>query len=493
MKKFGLLLLFCFVTFLLFGQKNNNLNNQNQLDSLMQLIRASYDVPGFTVGIIKNGDIYYSNALGVQGKKDQAPLTEKSLFHMASVSKPFVATAVMQLVEQGKVDLDKPITDYLPYFKMKDKRYKKITVKQVLNHTSGIPDVDDYEWDKPQYDDGAAERFVRGFASLKLDFKPGKEHSYSNAAYDMMGDLIAKVSGMTFEEYMTQKILKPIGMKNSTFLKPDVPEQIATKPHGIGKDLQMEELDIYPYNRRHAPSSTLHSNVEDMLLWAQVYLNKGEVNGKKIFSSSSYTNLTTVTENAYNTTDICLGWFTQKSSVTGESIFYHSGGDDGYRTFFCFIPARKAAVFVMGNNNSFRSFGTAAHLIRTEIFETPGIWKRPMHLVLKDKILTEGIAACRSFYEDAKQNHEDEYTFNGGDLDDLGYWLLDGGHHQEALDIFLFNVDLEPEYPGWPDSVADAYVAMGNKEKAIEWYKKALAINPKQDFSIKKLKELQEE
>ena len=87
---------------------------------------------------------------------------------MASLTKPFVATAIMQLVEKGKVDLEKPIIKYLPYFKLKTSLYDTITIRQMLNHTSGTPDVEDYEWDKPVYDDDALEKHVRSLANKEL-------------------------------------------------------------------------------------------------------------------------------------------------------------------------------------------------------------------------------------------------------------------------------------------------------------------------------------
>ena len=107
-------------------------------------------------------------------------------------------------------------------------------------------------------------------------------------------------------------------------------------------------------------------------------------------------------------------------------------------------------------------------------------------------ILTKGIESCKAYYHKAKADMPDQYEWDAGDLDDLGYWLLDRGKQQEALDVFMFMVELEPEHAGWHDSDADAYVAMEDTAKAIEWYEKALELNPEQGFTIDKLKELRE-
>ncbi|MEM1323103.1 MAG: serine hydrolase [Bacteroidota bacterium] len=458
------------------------------IDSMARVIQATYEVPGLAMVILRNEHIYYSGALGLQSIDTQSPLTPSSLFHMASVSKPFVATAILQLVEAGKLKLDDKLVDHLPYFKMKDDRFRKITIKQMLNHSSGIPDVEDYEWDKPQYDDGAAERYSKSFTQDSLDFSPGEEFSYSNAAFDILADVIAKVSGMTFETYMTKHIFQPTGMQHSTFFKPDVPKEIATQPHGVDDNVQMTVLDVYPYNRKHAPSSTLHSNMEGMTQWARLYFNKGTIHGNRVFSEATYDLLTSPTMSVNEKREICLGWFTVE--LDNKRFYYHSGGDDGYRTFFGFIPDEKAAIILMANSEQF-STGDVATYLASQLFGNQKItWKKPIHFPLKKLILSQGIDSCKAFYYHVQKHQEDQYSLNGGHLDDLGYWLLDRGKHQQALDIFLFNVELNPEDAGWHDSVGDAYAAMKNTPKAIEWYEKALAINPEQDFTIKKLKKL---
>ena len=129
-----------------YTQEINHSENVDNLDSICQVIKETYDIPGLAVGLILDNKVYYSNALGLQDLESKTALTASSLFHMASVSKPFVATAIMQLVESGQINLEDKLKGHLPYFAMKDKRFHNITIKQILNHSSGIPDVDDYEW-----------------------------------------------------------------------------------------------------------------------------------------------------------------------------------------------------------------------------------------------------------------------------------------------------------------------------------------------------------
>ncbi|MEL6536356.1 MAG: serine hydrolase [Bacteroidota bacterium] len=472
----------------LFPKKDEPYAN-SEIEELVATFRQSFDAPGLAVGIIKDGEILYTGANGVQDLDSQSPLTTRSLFHMASVSKPFVATAVVQLVERGKIKLDDKLTEYLPYFTMADPRYEDITIRHMLSHSSGIPDEEDYEWDKPQYDEMAVERYARSFANESLDFAPGTEYGYSNPAFDILCAVIAQASGMTFEDYMQQHIFDPIGMVNSTFYQPEVSRVLATQPHVLGKDLQREVSAVYPYNRRHAGSSTLHSNVEDMLLWAQVYLNKGEINGRRIFSESSYELLTTAQNRDQDERrDIGLSWFLD--DMVWKPIVYHQGGDLGYSTFFGYLPKEKAAIVLMANIDDFWSDYAASWMLLNVGFDRAIPWERPVQYVLKNYILKEGIEKTREVYFSLKEQTPEGYDFDGSQLDGLGFWLLDRGYAQEALDIFLFNIELEPKDAGWVDSVGDAYVALGDKEEAIAWYQKVLGMDPDQEFTRVKLEKL---
>jgi CubicO group peptidase (beta-lactamase class C family) len=143
---------------------------QNQLEPKINDEIQKGHLPGMAIGVVKNGKLIYAKGFGFAKLGTDTPVTSRSLFHMASVTKTFVATAIMQLVEQGKIDLDAPVTRYLPYFKLDDERYRDIKIRQMLSHTSGIPDTTNYHWDKPEYDDGALERFVRSTANHDAHF-----------------------------------------------------------------------------------------------------------------------------------------------------------------------------------------------------------------------------------------------------------------------------------------------------------------------------------
>ena len=211
MKKLHSMIILLLIVKYSYGQNVINITSQdeNLIDSVGHLYLDTNRVPGMGIGVLKNGKILYSKGLGVMDLNTQEPVTDKTVFHMASVSKPFVSTAILQLVEQGKVQLDDLVTKHLPYFKMNDDRYKNITVEQLLLHTAGIPDVGpsvNYEWDSPQFDEAALERHIKSFAALELDFKPGrKKPAYTNNGYEVLGDVIAP-PGLNFDCLATQII-----------------------------------------------------------------------------------------------------------------------------------------------------------------------------------------------------------------------------------------------------------------------------------------------
>src|SRR6266513_4165026 len=302
-------------------------------------------LPGFAIGVVRNGKLIYAKGFGVAKLGGSMPITSKSLFHMASVTKTFVATSVMQLVEKGQIDLDAPVIRYLPYFRLDDERYRNVTIHQLLSHTSGIPDTVTYNWDKPEYDAGALERFVRSIADQKLVFAPGEKFAYSNTAYEMLGDVIAKVSGESFEDYVQHNILTPLGMKDSTLLVREANPQLLTSPHVVENN-KVVVSKVFPYNRAHSPSSTLYSSIEDMSRWAIANLNHGELDGQRILKRETVDAMWRPVVDALSMKE-GISWFT--TDKQGHRFVLHSGGDLGFESLVMLAPDDAVAVVAMSN------------------------------------------------------------------------------------------------------------------------------------------------
>ena len=321
---------------------------RSELQPLIEDFIRQQQVPGLAIGVIQGGQLVYAHGFGVKNlAHDHDPVTPRSLFHMASITKTFVATSIMQLVEGGKINLDAPVVQYLPYFRLADDRYPTITVRQMVTHTSGMPDVEDYEWDKPQYDDGALERYVRSVSNQKLIFAPGTDFRYSNMAFEVLGDLISKVSGESFDDYVQQQILTPLKMKDSTLLIKKTSPGLMTWGHERDLSGHVFPSKVYPYNRMHSPSSNLHSNVEDMARWALANLNHGELDGRRILKEQTYDIMWKPAHKLSDGRAVGISWFL--GEYRGQATVSHGGGDTGYATFLMLLPEKKMAVVLMAN------------------------------------------------------------------------------------------------------------------------------------------------
>jgi len=322
---------------------------QQKLQPVLEKLIHEQQVAGFAIAVFEDNRRVYAAAFGVRNvtRSDDA-ITTHSLFHMASITKTFVATAIMQLFENGKIDLDAPVVKYLPYFQMADERYKIITIRQMVTHTSGMPDVDDYEWNKPQYDDGSLERYVRSLGNLKLEFAPGQRFQYSNMAFEVLGDVIAKVSGESFEDYVQHHILVPLGMKDSTLLVKEVDPKLLAWGHDLDETGNPFPSKVYPYNRIHSPSSDLHSNVLDMARWAIANMNRGELDGARILKSSTY-EVMWKSAGKFNgkASPAGISWFLD--NYKGNRLIGHDGGDTGFLTELVMLPDKKIAVVWLAN------------------------------------------------------------------------------------------------------------------------------------------------
>ncbi len=470
-------------------QTRNAQSLSKTIDSIVLNQKSKADIPGLAVGVITNHQIVYKKAYGVQSLSSHKALSSRSDFHMASVSKPFAATAILQLVESGKLNLNSTVSFYLPYFKMKDERYKQITLYHILTHSSGIPDVSNYEWENPQNDDNAAERYVKSFAQMDLDFTPGSKFNYSNAAFDILADVIAKSAGMSFEEYMHKKIFTPAGMVNSSFSPKDISSSYKTSPHIIDPYLLQSVSKVYPYNRIHAPSSTLHSNIDDMLKWATLYLDKGAVNGQEIIKRATWENMLESKLEVNEQYKVCFSWFEMK--VGAKKIYFHSGGDLGYRTFVGFEPESGIAVVLMGNNDRFDAVDPALAIFKSIILNTPlALEQTPIYLELRKYILKEGISKVKEVYFLEKKQHPGKYDFGAKSVVTLADWLYDRGYKQQAIDVLIFCTEIEPGVSLWYEYTGDVYSAQGNKQKASEWFHKALTIDPSKKGIEQKIHEL---
>ena len=233
---------------------------------------ADGSTPALIVLAARRGIVFLHEAWGQLGPEPNSqPVLRDSLFGVASVSKPVTAAAVMMLVETGKIGINQPVQKYLPEFK--GEGCEKILVRHLLTHTSGLP----HRSEAPLLEVG--QTGVRP--------EPGREMAYSNVAYDLLGEIVQRVSGQSFNDFMRQSIFEPLGMKDATFIHPGKVRERCIRPRaGTTYDWPDE------VNGKTIPSSTLWATAMDMAIFAQTFLNGGIYGDFRLLSPATVAAMT---------------------------------------------------------------------------------------------------------------------------------------------------------------------------------------------------------
>lgn len=305
-----------------------------------------YDLPGLAV-LVSTEQTTFTKAIGYRDSLSKDPLKPEHIFHMASVTKLFVGTSILQLWEKGLVELDMPLVEILPWFCMADPRHRTITLRQLLSHTAGLPDVVDYHWESPEVDEQALERYVRSSevteAHLLWDPREGR-FSYSNLGYEILGVAVAEVTGLSFEDWVKQSIFSPLGMKESTLLTFERSMDQVCVPHIKNEQRETIHAPHFPYNRAHGPSSTLTSNLSDLLKFAKAQLHQTLLLRETV--ELAWTPMARVPNNGEQ---IGLSWFTREQR--GYRFHGHEGTDDGFRASFWLCPDLDLSIIVCSNQS----------------------------------------------------------------------------------------------------------------------------------------------
>lgn len=465
----------------------------NQLNAVLEEIVARWGIPGLGVGIVQEGEIVYAKGFGVQSLTTGVPVTPESIFCVASITKCFVATAVMQLAERGQIDLDTPLVHYLPYFQLDDARYLQITPRLILSHTSGMPDLDEDEYDEllyhPEYDDGAAERYVRGLGHRKMIAAPGERFAYSNIAYNVLGDLIAKVSGQSFEAYMKAQILLPAGMPASTLLLSEVAQDRLAVPH-----LRVPEMMVnptYPYHRADAPASFLHSTVIDMCHWAITSLDQGRDPAARLLSPSGYEKMwTPVAEWGYPPLyeHIGLGW--TLGHFEGLKTVSHGGMGFGWTDFITLLPEKRRGAIVLCNEESWARTRSVYAALNTMLDQEPRAnpvsWMVPVSRALQER----GVAAAYTRATEIRDGNGEEYYCDADDLPGLAIQMTSAGKPDRAVEVLGLNLH---EYPEHIDSYlqrARIYMRLGEGALAEQDLLSVLLLEPNHPAAMELLEKV---
>jgi CubicO group peptidase (beta-lactamase class C family) len=401
---------------------------------------------------------------------------------LGSITKQFTAMLIMQLVEQGKLKLDVPISTYLPEYPKKNGDI--ITIHHLLTHSSGIPNMTSFPGfiKDVSVNSYTPIQLVNLFADSTLQFKPGERFEYSNSGYIVLGYIIEKITGKSYEQVLQENIFTPLKMNNTGYDHHET--LLKNRASGYEKNgrryVNAKFLDMsVPY-----AAGSMYSTVEDLYLWDQALysnqlLRKENMDllfNKHIPSGGSH----------YG-----YGWgvggITFANNGGHIETVGHGGGIHGFNTQITRIPSDKSMIVLL-NNTGGAPLGQMTNAIAAILYDKPyDLPKKSVAYSLADKIDKEGIAASLEYFKGIKDSNG--HYLDENEMNMMGYEFLQAGKAKEAAAIFKLNTQAFPKSSNTYDSYGEALMVLGNKTEAIENYKQSVKLNPGNENGIKILKD----
>lgn len=304
--------------------------------------------PGLSLGIVYDQELIWARGFGYADLAQRTPATPTTLYRIASITKLFTSTAIVQLRDAGKLQLDDPITRHLPWFTIQNRfpDAPPITIRHLLTHTSGLP----REAAFPYWIDNnfPAMAQIREYLPQQITALPTEtKWKYSNLGLALLGEIVAMVSGQPWESYLEEHILQPLGMENTLAAVDPHHPRLAT---GYGRRMPDQTRAIGPYTDTNgiAPAANLASTVEDLARFAMLQLRDGPAGGNQILCGSSLREMQRVHWLSKDwQTGRGLGFHVMR--LEGKTVVGHGGALQGYRTDLQLCPEDKLAVITMTN------------------------------------------------------------------------------------------------------------------------------------------------
>lgn len=419
-----LLIILSFCTITVFSQTE-------RIDSVMKALLQREQFKGSILVAVGEKTIY-RNALGQSGSKQH--FTPETVFNIASLAKAFTAMTIMILAEQNKLSYNDPVYKYLPEL---GNFSQNITIRHLLTHTSGIPDVGDLGIDNDALTNAIA---IGSLQKQQQNFRqPGQKYQYSNTGFLLLASIAEKVSEKKYPDFLKEKILQPFGLTNTSISGPS---------YGMGG---------------------MHSTIDDLLKWERSFYTE------KLVKFSTLDSAFTPYAVKEGSSTYGFGW--NIASKDGNRMIWHTGNSGNNRAFIGRFIKDKIAVIILTEGDSKRI--EIAEAIVNIIYGLP--YKLPkMSIVNKlyAAINKEGITKGIEMYHTLKSTEPENYEFGEGELNSLGYKLMGEKKKAEAIKIFELNTTVYPTSSNAFDSLAEAWLISGNKELAIKYYKKAVELDP---------------
>lgn len=464
---------------------------QDKTSKIDKLMQVYYDLGKFngTVLVAEKGKVLYKKGFGLANMEWNIPNKPDMKFRIGSITKQFTSMLILQLVEQGKIDLEAKLNDYLPDYR-KDNG-EKVTIHHLLTHTSGIPSYTGLPEfaEKISRNPYSVDEFVKKYCSGDLEFEPGSKFVYNNSGYFLLGAIIEKVTKKKYEDVLKEKIFDPVGMKNSGYDHHST--VLEERAAGYSKTFDgynnAEYLDMsLPY-----AAGSLYSSVEDLYLWDQALYTE-KLLSKKMKELLFKPHVSAMGQK------YAYGWVVgkrsfQKSKEKVTSIA-HGGGINGFNTQIVRLVDDKHLIVLFNNTGGANLAGMSSGIINILYDKQYQLPKKSIAEVIYQTIVEKDVESAIKQYHDLKKEHFKDYDFRPTELNSLGYHLLQRVKKiKEAIEILKLNVKIYPKYANGYDSLAEAYMVNGDKLLAIKNYAKSLELDPNNTNAIEKLNKINKE
>jgi CubicO group peptidase (beta-lactamase class C family) len=465
---------------------------QNKIDKIDQLVSAYYETGRFigTVLVSQNGEIIFEKAFGYADLEWEMSNSIDTKYKIGSVSKQFTSFLILKLAEEGYVDLNTPIINYIPDYK--GEGADKITLHQLMTHTSGIDDFDSKTESRIEKLPHTTEELVKLSESINLSFEPGQGWDYSNMGYMLLAYIAEKVTNISFEELLNEKVFKPLKMYD-------------TKQY-VNRDIEKRLAKGYEYDLLYGFKNTTHldnsyvkgsggiiSTVHDLLKWdAALYSND-------VISEESLNRMFTPYSHDYG-----YGFELPIKTVKQDTIrlIYHSGRVNGFQSVFGHIPKDSVCIVILENlwAPRYRYYGRSIDIgivdnedIFDDIFQIlynqdVELPKKSIVLDISSSIPIKGIDYALDRYYTLNSKKE-EYYSDILELNALGMALFEEyDMTDESLKILELNIKENPDYFIVYNSYAQVLEKTGNHDLSKKYYTKAIEVYEKYPEKNKRYK-----
>lgn len=331
------------------------------IDSIGQHAIETEKVVGLSIGVAQGDDVLCVRGFGFANVELNVPATADTVYRIGSITKEFTAVGILLLVEDGKISLDDPLEQFLPEYPVKG---REITIMHLLHHTSGVKDFTRLPaYRKEIRIDASQDEVLNRFQHLPLDFEPGEKHRYSNSGYFLLGVVIEKTSGRSFEQFVEERLFRPLELERTYCDSPTriIPDRAA------GYTRWDDVLRNAPYVSLHQTTGAgnLASTVGDLLAW-----QRAMVNHRLLSAEASRAMMTRGRLNNGGTFNYGMGLFLRK--LGDHPVVRHGGGILGFRGDLAYYPASGYTIVVLANSENAKAAEISDQIARFLIAESTG-------------------------------------------------------------------------------------------------------------------------